>query len=113
MDELLAKLLDETQDFYNAARNGDLEKIGESLEKRGHTIEVLRSKGKITNRTPEQKAVIKEIIDLDAKATVKLKELAENRGKAASNFNRKASGLLKYNNSLYNFASGQLVDKRD
>lgn len=114
MDELLNKLLDETKDLFNAARNGDLDKIGDALKRRGATIDALRSMGSLNaNKTPSQKAVIEQIFDYDRKSKAKLKELFDNHGKELSNFRKKADGLLKYNTGQYNLMSGQLFDKRD
>lgn len=114
MDELLNKLLDESKDLFNAARNGDLDKIGEALKQREMTIGTLKSIGSLKlHRTQSQKAVIKEIFDYDRKAKAKLKALFDSHGKEVSNFSRKADGLMKYSSGQYNLISGQLLDKRD
>ncbi|CDZ24899.1 hypothetical protein CCDG5_1801 [[Clostridium] cellulosi] len=114
MDELINKLLDETKDLFNAARNGDLDKIGDALKRRETTIATLKSMGGLTpHRTASQEAVIEQIFEYDKKSRAKLKELFDRHGKEVSNFTKKADGLMKYNTGQYNLMSGQLFDKRD
>lgn len=114
LDELLEKLLGETKELYNAARNKDFDKIGKVLETRQVTIADLAS---VINpdapRSEFQQSLIAKIFEFDAKAAEKLKELSQAQSREASNFNKKAAGILKYNNGIYNLASGQLIDKRD
>lgn len=113
-DEQLKELLDYTKALLLAANVGDIDEIGRQLEKRRQCLDAIKSAVSVSvPHTETRKALIDELVLLDGKASCKIRELTQESSKTASNYGKKAVGLLKYNKEQYNLMCGQLVDKRD
>jgi sialic acid synthase SpsE len=111
-DKNLNKILEATRELLDASKGADVEVIGLQLAKRQICIDALKSSGGVTgNRTAARQSLIDEIIKLDAQACGSIRERTHQLGLRLFKFKKKASGLLHYNNSLYNLASGQLIDR--
>ncbi len=113
-DSQLKELLEYTKALLSAAELGNSDEIGRQLESRQLSIETIKSAGGVIGtRSEERQALVNQILSLDKKACLIISKLAKEYGQTASDYQKKAAGLLKYSNDMYNLASGQLVDKRD
>lgn len=112
-EKLLESLFQTTKALYNASNGDDISEIGNKLEQRQRVINEMRAAGAVyKSRTPEIQSLIDEILNFDRKALTNIKRRSQELGLECFNYKHKAVGLIKYANSKYNLASGQLLDNR-
>lgn len=113
-DEQLKELLDDTKALLAAAQSGDSDEIGRQLEKREKSIDAVKAAGGAAgSQTEARKELIREILRTDALAKAEISKLVNKYAKTASDYQKKAAGVLKYSYSKFNFMNGQLIDKKD
>lgn len=113
-DAQLEELLNDTKALLCAAQRSNTDEIGRQLEKRRKCLDAVASAGGAAGaQTDKRKTLIREILLTDKKANERIKEYVKEFGKTASNYKKKAAGVLKYSYSKFNLSSGQLIDKRD
>lgn len=108
----LKELLKTTRGLLNASKGVNIDEIGKQIAQRQICIDALKANGGLSsNRTAAKQSLIDEIMMLDAKACRSIWERKHEVGLQMLEYKKKASGLLHYNSSLYNLASGQLIDR--
>lgn len=113
-DELLLELLEDTRVLLTAAQAGSQKRIGQELSKRQECIDkIIAAGGVVGPRSQSRKALINDILTLDAKACRTIRKLAQKSGSAVLNQQKKTAGVLKYSYNQYDLSSGHLIDKRD
>jgi hypothetical protein len=112
-EKQLNELLGYTKALLFAANISDYDEIGRQLEKRRQCLDAITLVDGNDLKTEAGKALISEITLIDGKACCKIRELAKECSESLSEYKKKAVGLLKYGNSLYNLTSGQFYDKMD
>jgi hypothetical protein len=109
-DELYDRLLESTKEILGAAQRVDLEQLGQAIDTRQQWLDHFSGQ-KPQKMTDEQKVKYNELVILDKKASVVVRELLEQYKTDVKNSNAKYDGLIKYNNSGFDLSSGRVIDK--
>ncbi len=112
-DKNLEELMEATKALLNAAKGENVDEIGRQIAKRQICIDSLKAGGGISgNRTEAKQSLLDELMPIDREACAAIRDLMQKYGLKALKYKKKVSGLLQYNNSMFNLASGQLIDRR-
>lgn len=113
-DAQIKELLEHTKALLSAAKKNDSDEIGRQLDSRGQCVDAIKAAGGFGSpRTAVRQSLIDEILLLDGKACHEIRELMNKSSQVVTDYQKKSTGLLKYNNVKYNLMSGQLIDKKD